>query len=61
MIYQSEFTALNGISYKVEIQTESGSGTTQFVLGGNPFVTEMDSDGKTIYAPIKCTTVRDGR
>lgn len=55
MIYQSEFTALNGISYKVEIQTESGSGTTQFVLGGNPFVTEMDSDGKTIYAPIKST------
>lgn len=53
--YISEFTAINGISYKVEITTETGSGTTNFVLGGNPFVTTMDSDGKTIYAPIKTT------
>lgn len=55
MIYQSEFTALNGISYKVEINTPSGSGTKQFTLGGSPFVTSMDSDGKTIYSPIKST------
>lgn len=53
--YISEFTAINGISYKVEITTETGSGTTNFVFGGNPFVTTMDSDGKTIYAPIKTT------
>lgn len=55
MIYQSEFTALNGISYEVEINTPSGSGTKQFTLGGSPFVTSMDSDGKTIYSPIKST------
>ena len=55
MIYQSEFTALNGISYKVEINTPSGSGTKQFTLGGSPFITSMDSDGKTIYSPIKST------
>lgn len=55
MIYLSEFTALNGISYKVEIDTPSGSGTKQFTLGGSPFVTSMDSDGKNIYTPIKST------
>lgn len=53
--YISEFTAINGIDYKVEIITETGNSTTNFVLGGNPFVTSMDSDGKTIYAPIKTT------
>ncbi len=55
MKYQSEFTALNGTNYKVEIDTQSGSGTKTFILGGSPFVTSMDSDGKTIYAPIKST------
>lgn len=55
MKYQSEFTALNGTSYKVEIDTPKGSGTKTFTLGGSPFVTSMDSDGKTIYAPIKST------
>ncbi len=51
--YTSEFTSLNGVSYKVEITTEKGNNTEVFTLGGNPFVTSMDSDGKTIYAPIK--------
>lgn len=51
--YISEFTSLNGVSYKVEITTEKGNNTEVFTLGGNPFVTSMDSDGKTIYAPIK--------
>lgn len=53
--YISEFTSINGINYKVEIATENGNTTTNFILGGNPFVTTMDSDGKTIYAPIKTT------
>lgn len=53
--YTSEFTSLNGVSYKVEITTEKGNNTEVFTLGGNPFVTSMDSDGKTIYAPIKTT------
>ena len=53
--YTSEFTSLNGVSHKVEITTEKGNNTEVFTLGGNPFVTSMDSDGKTIYAPIKTT------
>lgn len=55
MKYQSEFTTINGTSYKVEIDTPNGSGTKPFTLGGSPFVTSMDSDGKTIYSPIKST------
>lgn len=55
MKYTSEFAALNGTNYKVEIDTPKGSGTKTFTLGGNPFVTSMDSDGKTIYSPIKST------
>lgn len=55
MIYTSEFTALNGIGYKIEITTEKGTGTKKFVLGASPFTTSMDSDGKTIYAPLKTT------
>lgn len=51
--YISEFTSIEGINYKVEITTEKGTKTENFVLGGTPFITEMDSDGKTIYAPIK--------
>ncbi len=53
--YTSEFTSINGINYKVEIATESGTKQESFVLGSTPFVTEMDSDGKTIYSPIKST------
>lgn len=53
--YISEFTSVEGIAYKVEITTEKGNKTENFVLGGTPFITEMDNDGKTIYAPIKST------
>lgn len=53
--YISEFTSINGIDYSIEITTEKGNGTTNFILGGTPFITEMDSDGKTIYSPIKTT------
>lgn len=53
MLYTSEFASIDGVNYKIDIQTETGSGTTKFVLGGSPFVTSMDSDGKTIYSPIK--------
>lgn len=55
MIYTSEFASLDGTNYKVDIQTETGNGTTHFILGGSPFTTSMDADGKTIYAPIKTT------
>lgn len=53
MKYISEFADINNTIYKVEITTESGTNTENFTLGGNPFITQMDSDGKTIYAPIK--------
>lgn len=53
--YTSEFTSINNIDYRVDIVTESGNSTTNFKLGGNPFVTSMDSDGKTMFAPIKST------
>lgn len=43
--YISEFTSIEGKVYKVEISTESGTKTENFVLGGTPFVTDMDSDG----------------
>lgn len=51
--YVSEFTSINDINYKVEIITEKGNTTKNFTLSGNPFYTTMDSDGKTMYAPIK--------
>ena len=51
--YTSEFTSIEGKVYKVEITTDNGTKTENFVLGATPFITEMDSDGKTIYAPIK--------
>ena len=51
--YTSEFTSIENINYRVDIVTDKGSTTENFVLGGTPFITQMDSDGKTIYAPIK--------
>ena len=56
MRYYSEFTSIDGTDYGVEIITNNNSSSTRnFTLGGNPFVTQMDSDGKTIFAPIKTT------
>ena len=53
--YISEFTSIDNINYKVEIDTQKGTSTQNFILGGNPFITSMDSDGKTMFAPIKST------
>ena len=61
MLYYSEFRDYNDKAYRVEIVTNNNRSTSkEFTLGGNPFTTSMDSDGKHIYAPIKCTgaTVR---
>lgn len=56
MRYYSEFKSINDVLYGVEIITNNSTSVTQnFTLGGNPFVTQMDADGKTIYAPIKTT------
>ena len=54
MIYSGEFYDINKKLYKVVITTSQGGNQTRTVtLGGNPFVTEMDSDTKTIYSPAK--------
>lgn len=52
-IYTSEFSSIDGVDYKIEITTDKGSSNQKFKLGETPFVTEMDSDGKNIYSPIK--------
>lgn len=52
--YIGEFTSYNGTDYKVEIITENKeTPEVNVTMGASPFTTEMDSDGKTIYAPIK--------
>ena len=54
MIYSGEFRDIQNQLYKVVITTSSGGNQTRTVtLGGTPFVTEMDSDTKTIYSPAK--------
>ena len=53
MIYSGSFADINNKVYKVTITTNSGNQTKSVTLGGNPFVTEMDSDEKVIYSPVK--------
>lgn len=54
MIYSGEFRDITNKLYKVVITTSQGGNQTRTVtLGGQPFVTEMDSDTKTIYSPAK--------
>ena len=53
MIYTGQFADINNKIYKVTITTNSGNQTKSVTLGGNPFVTEMDSDNKLIYCPVK--------
>lgn len=47
------FTGLDGRDFKVDIYCENGSGEAEITLGGTPFVTQMSSDGDSIYSPIK--------
>lgn len=56
MIYSGSFADINNKVYKVTISTNSGNQTRTVTLGGNPFVTEMDSDDKVIYCPVKYQT-----
>lgn len=53
MKYIGEFVSIDDKKYRVEINTEKGSGTQEIKLSGSPFVTEMSVDDKQIYAPIK--------
>lgn len=50
--YIGEFTSIDGKDFKVEIETK-GSGSGTFIMSGEPLSSTMDSDGKTMYAPIK--------
>ena len=56
MIYSGSFADINNKVYKVTITTNSGNQTKSVTLGGTPFVTEMDSDDKVIYCPMKYQT-----
>lgn len=53
MIYKGQFRDLNNNLYTVQITTEGDTTIKEITLGGSPFTTEMDSDGKTIYKPAK--------
>lgn len=51
--YIGEFEAIDLKTYKVEIELSTGSGTTNLILGGNPFITEMSIEDSQMYSPIK--------
>ena len=53
--YQASFKNIKDIDYLIEIETENGSNNGTFLLSANPLTSTMDSDGKTMYAPIKCS------
>lgn len=57
--YTSQFKSLKNKLYTVDLEGENIKGTKDFILGGTPFVTSMDSEDETIYSPIKgqCATV----
>ena len=58
--YTAEFTSIRNVNYKIEINTEKGSGTHTLLLSGEPFSTKMDSEGKNIYSPLKTTSATIG-
>lgn len=53
--YTAEFTSINSVNYLIEIETEKGTKTGTFKLSGDPLNSTMDSDGKTLFSPIKCS------
>lgn len=59
-VYTAEFTSIRNVNYKIEINTEEGSGTHKLMLSGEPFSTKMDSEGKNIYSPLKTTSATIG-
>lgn len=59
-VYTAEFTSIRNVNYKIEINTEKGSGTHTLMLSGEPFSTKMDSEGKNIYSPLKTTSATVG-
>ena len=59
-VYTAEFTSIKNVNYRIEINTEKGSGTHTLMLSGEPFSTKMDSEGKNIYSPLKTTSATVG-
>ena len=59
-VYTAEFTSIRNVNYRIEINTEKGSGTHTLMLSGEPFSTKMDSEGKNIYSPLKTTSATIG-
>lgn len=53
MIYKGQFRDINNNLYTIQITTEGDTTTKEITLGGSPFTTEMDSDGKTLYKSAK--------
>lgn len=52
--YTGDFASINEKLYRVEIITNNSISTTkELKLSNNPFVTEMNDGGDTIYTPIK--------
>ena len=51
--YTAEFTSIKNVNYKIEINTEKGSGTHTLMLSGEPFSTKMDSDFNSIMVQLK--------
>lgn len=54
MKYTAEFKSINEKTYKIEIETKNGTGTKTITLSNNPFTTNVTSEDKHIYSPIKC-------
>lgn len=59
-VYTAEFTSIRNVNYRIEINTEKGSGTHTLMLSVEPFSTKMDSEGKNIYSPLKTTSATIG-
>lgn len=57
MIYKGFFRQIKTDDlYTVKITTEGSAKQEEILLGGSPFVTEMDDSDKTIYTPTKYQT-----
>ena len=54
MKYIGEFYSVDGVLYKIEVNTPSGGSDKELKLNGNPFVTSIEGDEDNIYSPIKC-------
>lgn len=54
MKYFAEFYSKDRQPYRIEFETQTGSGERQLKLSGNPFVASVKGSEKHIYSPIRC-------